>query len=155
MSLSTSGRPAEILLVEDNLSDVLLACEGFRHAGREVNLHHVDSGERCLAFLHKEGEFSGAPTPDLVLLDINMPRMSGHEVMAAMLADPALCRLAVIALSASADSGDIARMYARRCNSYIVKPADLEKTLKMFRAICDYWFAVATLPAGGATFPPL
>lgn len=147
MSSLKIGRPPEILLVEDNEEDALLAAEGFRQVDLAVNLHHVTSGMKALAFLRKEEGYRDQPTPDLILLDINMPGMSGHEMLAHMVADPALGHLPVIVLSTSTHEADVSRMYSLRCNAYIAKPTDFGDLLKAFQVIKDFWFKLAVLPA--------
>jgi len=144
-SLATR-RLAEVLLVEDNMGDILLTREGFKRSGFPVNLHHVENGEDCLAFLKKEGAFSDAPTPDLVLLDLNMPVMDGREVMKTLVADVRFRHVPVVVLTTSANERDIQEMYDLRCSTYIVKPLDFEEFQRIIQVIAEYWFTVATLP---------
>lgn len=146
MSSLKIGRPPEILLVEDNEADALLAAESFREVDLVVNLHHVTSGMKALAFLRKEDGYRDRPTPDLILLDINMPGMSGHEVLAHMVADPTLGHLPVIVLTTSTHQADVSRMYSLRCSAYIAKPTDFDDLLKAFQLIKDFWFKLAVLP---------
>jgi CheY-like chemotaxis protein len=146
-----NGRPAEILLVEDNDDDVELTRQGFRRAKLLVNLHRVEDGEKCLAFLRKQGEYQNAPTPDLILLDLNMPKMSGREVLAEMIKDDHLKGLPVVILTTSEQEQEILKMYNMRCSSYIVKPVDFEQFLKVVRGISEYWFTVVVLPNVGLT----
>jgi CheY-like chemotaxis protein len=141
-----NGRPAEILLAEDNDNDVELTRQGFKRAKLLVNLHCVQDGEECLAFLRKQGKHSNAPTPDLILLDLNMPKIGGREVLAEMMGDDRLKSLPVVVLSTSEEGEEILKMYKMRCNSYIVKPVDFEQFLKVVRSIADYWFTVVVLP---------
>lgn len=140
------SRPAEILLVEDNENDVLLTRQGFKRAKLMVNLHHVRDGEECMRFLRKQGEYSAAPTPDLVLLDLNMPKMDGREVLAEIVKDDTLRQLPVVILTTSAEEREILDMYRLRCSSYIVKPVDFDQFLGAIRLIGDYWFTVVVLP---------
>lgn len=142
----TTRRPAEVLLVEDNMGDILLTREGFKRSGYPVNLHHVENGEDCLAFLRKEGPFADAPTPDLILLDLNMPVMDGREVLKTLVADDRFRHLPVVVLTTSANEQDIQEMYELRCSSYIVKPLDFEEFQRIIQVIAEYWFTVATLP---------
>lgn len=140
------SRPAEILLVEDSDNDVLLMRQGFKRAKLVVNLHHVADGEACMRFLRKHGEYANAPTPDLILLDLNMPRMDGREVLAEIVEDERLHHLPVVILTTSAEEREILEMYRLRCSSYIVKPVDFEQFLGVVRMIGDYWFTVVVLP---------
>ena len=148
--LSAQGRPAEILLAEDNENDVELTRIGFRKAKMHLNLHHVRDGEECMQFLRKEGVFWDAPTPDLILLDLNMPRMDGREVLAEMVADEALKSIPVVVLTTSADEREVLKMYKLRCNSYIVKPVDLDQFLQVVRSLGEYWFELVVLPKSEA-----
>lgn len=141
-----SARFAEVLLVEDNEDDVLFTRESFRRSKLAVNLHHVEDGVECMAFLRKEGAYADAPTPDLILLDLNMPRMDGREVLAAITQDEALHHLPVVILTTSKDEGDILLMYELRCNSYMVKPVDFDQFMDLVKTMNDYWFTVAVLP---------
>ncbi|HWO28920.1 MAG TPA: response regulator [Candidatus Acidoferrum sp.] len=141
-----SSRPAEILLAEDNDNDVELTRQGFKKCKLLLKLHHVRDGVECLAFLRKQGKYSTAPTPDLLLLDINMPRMDGREVLAEMVGDETLNAIPVVVLTTSAQDEEILRMYKLRCNSYIIKPVDFEQFLYVVRSIAEYWFTVVVLP---------
>jgi two-component system, chemotaxis family, response regulator Rcp1 len=143
--LATS-RPAEILLAEDNDNDAELTHQGFKRCKLMLNLHHVKDGEECMAFLRKQGEYSNAPTPDILLLDLNMPRMDGREVLAEIVADESLKAIPVVVLTTSAQDEEILRMYKLRCSSYIVKPVDFEKFLVVIRSMAEYWFTVVVLP---------
>ena len=140
------ARPAEILLVEDNESDVILTREGFKEARFAVNMHHVENGDACMRFLRKEGDYAGVPTPDLILLDLNMPIMNGREVLAEIVRDEKLKRLPVVILTTSAAEEDILDMYELRCSSYIVKPIDFPKFVGVIQEICDYWLTLVVPP---------
>ncbi len=140
------GRPAEILLVEDNETDVILTREGFERAKLKVNLHHVENGEACMAFLRREREYADAPTPDLILLDLNMPVMDGREVLAEMVKDDRLKHLPVVILTTSADEKDVLQMYKLRCSSYATKPVDFNQFLHVIQSIAEYWFTIVVLP---------
>jgi two-component system, chemotaxis family, response regulator Rcp1 len=141
-----NSRPAEVLLAEDNENDVELTRQGFKRCKLVLNLHHVKDGEDCMAFLRKRGQYSSAPTPDLLLLDLNMPRMDGREVLAEMVADETLRAIPVVVLTTSAQDEEILKMYKMRCSSYIVKPVDFEQFLHVVRSIAEYWFTVVVLP---------
>ncbi|MFZ5877349.1 MAG: response regulator [Nitrospirota bacterium] len=141
-----NGKPATILLVEDNTDDVLLTRQGFKRAKFMVDLHHVENGEECMAFLRKEGRHAAAPTPDLILLDLNLPVMDGREVLAAMVADARFSHLPVVILTTSSDEQDILKMYKLRCSSYIVKPVDFDQFQRVVQGISDYWFTLVVLP---------
>ena len=140
------GRPAVILLVEDNDNDVELTKLGFRRAKFVVNLHHVSNGEQCMAFLRKQGIYADAPTPDMILLDLNMPRMDGTEVMEEINKDEKLKHLVIVVLTSSKADEDVMRSYKLRCNSYLVKPINFEAFAKMIESLGDYWFTLVTLP---------
>jgi two-component system response regulator len=141
------SRPAEVLVVEDNEDDVELMRISFRRSRLALHLHHVTNGEDCLAFLRHEGQWSKAPRPDIVLLDLNMPRMGGREVLEEIVKDPALRDIPVIVLTTSSAEPDVNAAYQLRCNSYIVKPVDFDQFVKVVQGITDYWFTLAVLPS--------
>jgi CheY-like chemotaxis protein len=141
-----NGRAAEILLAEDNDNDVELTRQGFKRAKLLVNLHRVRDGEECLEFLRKQGKYVDAPTPDLILMDLNMPKVGGEQVLAEMLKDESLSGLPVVILTTSEQAEEVLKMYKMRCSSYIVKPVDFDQFLKVVRAITEYWFTVVVLP---------
>jgi len=140
------SRPVEVLLAEDNENDVELTRQGFKRTKLLLNLHRVRNGEECLAFLRKEGEYANVPTPDLVLLDINMPKMDGRQVLAEMVADDRLNSVPVVILSTTEEAAEIMKLYKMRCSSCIVKPVDFDQFLKVVRSIAEYWFTVVVLP---------
>jgi CheY-like chemotaxis protein len=140
------GRPAVILLAEDNDNDVEITRLGFQRAKFAVDLHHVSNGEECMAFLRKEGPYGDAPVPDIILLDLNMPRMDGLEVMEAISKDARLKHLVTVVLTSSKTDEDVMRSYQLRCNSYLVKPINFEAFAKMVESLGDYWFTLVTLP---------
>ena len=140
------SRPAEILLAEDNENDVELTRQGFKRCKLALSLHHVRDGEECMAFLRKQGRYSNAPRPDMLLLDLNMPKMDGREVLAEIVADETLNAIPVVVLTTSAQDEEILKMYKMRCSSYIVKPVDFPKFLHVVRSIAEYWFTVVVLP---------
>jgi two-component system response regulator len=144
-----NGRAAQILYADDNDNDVELTRLGFKRAKLAVNLHHVKDGEECMAFLRKQGRFATAPTADILLLDLNMPRMDGREVLQEVVADDALRHLPVVILTTSESEEEILRMYKLRCSSYIVKPIDLDQFWQLIRSLSDYWFTAVVLPRSG------
>jgi two-component system response regulator len=145
-TLRARGRPAEVLLVEDNEDDVMLTRLGFKRAKLDIRLHHVPNGEECMAFLRKEGAYASVPTPDLILLDLNMPRMDGREVLDAVGKDPALAHLPIVVLTSSAAERDVLMSYKLRCSSYMVKPIGFENFAKMIQSLSEYWFELVLLP---------
>ena len=146
------ARPIEILLVEDNPGDVDLTVEALADAKVRNNLHVVSDGEEALAFVRQEGRFADSPRPDLVLLDLNLPRRDGHEVLAEMKADPTLRRIPVVVLTTSAEERDVLAAYDLHANAYICKPVDLEQFLTVVRSVEDFWLTIVCLPEGKA--PP-
>ena len=141
-----SSRVAEILLVEDNEDDVYLIREAFDAASLRVSLHHVDNGEKCMRFLRRQGEYANAPSPDLILLDMNMPVMDGYEVMKEIVKDENLCHLPVVVLTTSYEAADIQKMYGLRCSSYITKPVDFDNFVKAIGQLAGYWLTVVVVP---------
>lgn len=140
------SRIAEILLVDDNEDDVYLTREAFEAASLKINLHHVDNGEKCLQFLRKEGSYADVPSPDLILLDMHMPVMDGHEVLKEIVKDDKLRHLPVVVLTTSYEAADIQKMYGLRCNSYITKPVDFDKFVKAIGQLAGYWLTVVVTP---------
>jgi two-component system response regulator len=139
-------RPAEILLVEDNDNDVELTRMAFQKSRLLVHLHHVKDGEECMAFLRKQDKYATVPTPDLILLDLNMPRMDGREVLAEISEDENLRHLPVVILTTSAEESEILKMYQLRCSSYIIKPVNLDQFMRVIQSLTDYWLTVVVLP---------
>jgi two-component system, chemotaxis family, response regulator Rcp1 len=140
-------RPVEILLVEDSPGDVKLTIEALRDADVPNNLHIARDGEEAMRFLRREKGFEDKPRPDLILLDLNMPRMDGREVLAAIKADDDLRRIPVIILTTSQSEDDIAEAYNLAANCYVAKPVDLDEFLDVVRAIDDFWLTLVRLPA--------
>lgn len=144
---SLSGhRVAQVLLVEDNDNDVELTRLGFKQAKFAVDLHQVGNGEECMKFLRKQGEYAGVPTPDLILLDLNMPRMDGREVLEEIGRDALLQHLPVVVLTSSDADRDVLESYQLRCSSYIVKPVDFESFSAAVQSLANYWFTLVVLP---------
>ncbi len=146
MALVHHARAIEILLVEDNKGDVYLTKKAFEDAKILNNLHVAMDGEEALAFLNKQNGFHDAITPDLILLDINLPKMSGREVLDKIKNDERLRRIPVIILSSSDSEKDIIDMYDLHANSYITKPVDVEKFNEIVNAIEDFWMSIVILP---------
>ncbi|MBE7942408.1 MULTISPECIES: response regulator [Ramlibacter] len=136
-----------VLLVEDDEDHALLMQLGLETAGIDVDLHLARDGEEALAYLRREGPaHAQAPRPDLVLLDINMPRMDGFQVMEAIAADPALRALPVIVTTTSSDPNDVRRMHALRCTAYWVKPLGFDALVAGLRQMFDFWMRLVVLP---------
>ena len=144
--LSFQDRDAVVLLVEDNADHAFLTREAFRDIAQKVNLQHVDNGEKCLAYLRRLPPYETAPRPDLILLDIHMPRMNGYEVMEAKAADDLLRGIPVVVLTTSAELADVNRMYQLGCNSYLTKPGDFGVFTAALQQLADYWFNLVVLP---------
>ncbi len=140
------SRFAEILLVDDNEDDVYLTREAFDSARLRVHLNHVDNGVKCLQYLRKEEPYAQALTPDLVLLDMHMPLMDGHDVLAEIVKDERLRHLPVVVLTTSYEAADIQKMYALRCSSFITKPVDFESFTKAISQLAGYWLTVVVVP---------
>jgi two-component system, chemotaxis family, response regulator Rcp1 len=144
-----SSRTIEILLVEDNPGDARLTLEAFKEGRILNNLTVVKDGVEALSYLRRLGPYGGARVPDLILLDLNLPRKSGREVLMEIKADPQLKTIPVIILTTSADERDVARAYSQHANCYITKPVDLEQFLNAVHAIEDFWLTLVRLPAAG------
>jgi CheY-like chemotaxis protein len=136
----------DVLLVEDDPGDVLMTREAFEDNKLRNRLSVVPDGVRAMEFLRKEGEFAQAPTPDLVLLDLNLPRMDGREVLAALKADPALRSIPVVVLTTSELEEDVVRSYALHANAYVTKPVDFDQFIGVVRQIDDFFVEVVRLP---------
>ena len=146
MTASDSGIMIEILLVEDDPGDVLITREAFSENKVRNRLSVVSDGEAALAFLRRQGEFAEAPKPDLVLLDLNLPRKPGHEVLAEIKTDPALHRIPVVVLTTSDAEEDILRSYDLHANAYVTKPVDFDCFLQVVRQIDEFFVTVVKLP---------
>jgi chemotaxis family two-component system response regulator Rcp1 len=147
--VSELDRPVETLLVEDNEADIRLTREVFAD-GRILNkLSVVRDGEEAMAFLKRRAPFAGAPRPDLVLLDLNLPRKDGREVLAEMKNDEELRRIPVVILTTSRAEADVIRTYELHANCYIVKPVDLSQFINVVRSIEDFWLKLVRLPTPG------
>jgi two-component system, chemotaxis family, response regulator Rcp1 len=139
-------RPIEILLVEDNPGDVELTREGLADGKVHNNLHVAGDGEEAMACLRREGKYADMPLPDLILLDLNLPRKDGREVLAAIKADEALKHIPVVILTSSQADEDILRSYRLHANCYISKPIRFSEFVKVVQSIQEFWFAIVALP---------
>lgn len=140
-------KPIEILLVEDNPGDVRLTREALRDGKVKNNLHVAMDGVEAMAFLRREGAYAHVPRPDVILLDLNLPKKNGREVLAEVKSDPELMRIPVVVLTTSRDEQDVLKAYEYHANCYITKPVDLEQFLAVVRSIEDFWFTIVRLPS--------
>jgi CheY-like chemotaxis protein len=140
-------KAVEILLVEDNPGDVRLTREALTEGKFHNNLNVVQDGVEALLFLRKEGVFANAPTPDIILLDLNLPRKSGHEVLKEIKSDDELRRIPIVVLTTSADENDILASYELHANCYITKPVDLHQFITIVQNIENFWFSIVKLPS--------
>lgn len=143
------GKPIEILLVEDNASDVRLTREAFDDAKILNNLNVVGDGVEAMSYLRREGKYANATRPDLILLDLNMPRKDGREVLAKVKEDPDLKRIPVVILTVSKAKEDILKSYNLHANCYISKPVNLAQFLKVVESIESFWLTIVELPPNG------
>ncbi|HEY3433026.1 MAG TPA: response regulator [Rhodocyclaceae bacterium] len=141
-----NGRPAEFLLVEDNPGDVRLTQEALKECKLRNNLSVVGDGVEALAFLRREGKYADAPKPDVILLDLNLPRKGGREVLAEIKADPILRRIPVVVITSSEAEQDVLASYDLHVNCYVNKPVDLDQFIKVVRSIGTFWLTIVKLP---------
>jgi len=148
--MNVSGRnglaPIEVLLVEDSVGDVRLTREAFKDARMHINLHVAVDGDDAMAFLKRERQYGDAPRPDLILLDLNLPKKDGRAVLKEIKESPTLAIIPVVILTTSASEEDILRTYQLHANCYITKPVDLEGFLKVVKSIDTFWLSVVKLP---------
>jgi CheY-like chemotaxis protein len=146
----TDGRsPVEILLVEDNPGDERLTREALREGKVYHNLHWAKDGVEAMAFLRREGKYAAVPRPDIVLLDLNLPKKDGREVLEEIKSDEDLKRIPVVVLTTSKAEEDVLRTYNLHANCYVTKPVDLEKFIVVVKSIDVFWLTVVTLPPNG------
>jgi CheY-like chemotaxis protein len=145
-----AGKPIEILLVEDNPGDVRLTLEALKEGKVRNNLHVAADGMEALAFLRRQGKYAEAPRPDLILLDLNLPKKDGRAVLGEIKLDEALKRIPVVVLTTSRAEEDILRSYDLHANCYITKPVDLERFFTVVKSIEDFWLTVVKLPPGSS-----
>ncbi|HVK07621.1 MAG TPA: response regulator [Gemmataceae bacterium] len=141
------GEPIEILLVEDSPDDADLTMDALRDGRVRNRITHVEDGMQAMAFLRREGRYVDAPRPDLILLDLNLPRKSGREVLAEVKQDPDLRRIPVVIMTSSDDEKDILAAYNLYVNCYVTKPVDLDQFIGVVKSIEHFWFSIVKLPA--------
>src|SRR3984957_9425356 len=144
--MKTIGTPIEVLLVEDSPGDVRLTLEAFKDAKMHVSLHVASDGAEAMAYLNREGEHADVPRPDLILLDLNLPKKDGREVLQEIKENPALKSIPVVILTTSGSNADILRSYMLHANCYITKPVNLDGFLKVVKTIDGFWLSVVKLP---------
>lgn len=141
------SRPIDLLLVEDNPGDVELTQEALRESKLHVNLHVAIDGEIALAHLWREGAYADVPRPDLVVLDLNLPKIDGREVLERVKGDPGLASIPIVVMTSSSADEDVARSYELHANCFVTKPLDMDQFDKVVRAIDEFWFTVVRLPS--------
>jgi two-component system, chemotaxis family, response regulator Rcp1 len=145
-SIGSGGEPIEVLLVEDSPGDVRLTREALKDAKVQINLHIAHDGTEAMAFLRNEGAYTDVPRPDLILLDLNLPKKDGREVLKEIKESPTLKSIPVVILTTSASDADILRSYLLHANCYITKPVDLKGFLTVVKSIDSFWLSVVKLP---------
>ncbi len=143
---SKDWRPIEILLIEDNPGDVDLTKEALQDAKVRNRLHVVDDGAKAVDFLYKKGEYADVPRPDIILLDLNLPKKDGRQVLEEIKADPQLAEIPVVILTTSQAEEDIIRSYQLHANCYITKPVDFKQFMHVVKSIEEFWLTVVKLP---------
>jgi CheY-like chemotaxis protein len=142
------GKPVEVLLVDDNVEEAELTIDTLREGRiRNLRVHWVENGEEAMAFLRREGAHADAPRPDLILLDLNMPRMNGLEVLAEVKQHPEWKRIPVVMMTASSQEKDVLAAYSRHANCYVTKPINFDDFMAAVRSIEEFWLSVVRLPA--------
>jgi CheY-like chemotaxis protein len=152
--MNEQARPAEILLIEDSPSDAELTRVALSEGKIDNDLHHVKDGVEAMAFLRREGQYSSEPRPDLILLDLNLPKKSGLEVLREIRADPQLHPLVVVILTTSRDEKDVLDAYGLNVNAYITKPVDIDQFFRAVACLDQFFFRVVTLPPNSAPGNP-
>jgi len=146
MNASSAGRVVDILLVEDDPGDELITREAFADNKIKNTLHVARDGQEGLDFLYRRGDYANAPTPDLILLDLNLPKYDGRELLEAIKSDADLCHIPVVVLTTSSAEEDILRSYKLHANAYVTKPVDLDQFMKAVREIDEFFVQVVRLP---------
>jgi two-component system, chemotaxis family, response regulator Rcp1 len=147
METQFMGRPVEFLLAEDNPGDVRLTKEALRESKISNNLNVVPDGVEAMAFLRREGKYADAPRPDVILLDLNLPKKDGREVLAEVKGDPVLRLIPVVIITSSEAEQDVLKTYELYANCYVTKPVDLEQFIKVIQSIETFWLTIVTLPS--------
>jgi CheY-like chemotaxis protein len=150
MSSQLMGDPVEILLVEDSSGDARLALEAMKESKIRNRMHWVKDGVEAMDFLYRRGQYVGAPRPDVILLDLNLPKKDGREVLADIKSDDNLKRIPVVILTISQDEADIINSYSDHANCYITKPIGLDQFMKVIKSIESFWLTIVKLPPDGA-----
>jgi CheY-like chemotaxis protein len=145
-AIAGAGMPIEVLLVEDSPGDVRLTQEAFRDANKSIHLHVVSDGVEAMAFLRREGTYVDKPRPDIVLLDLNLPRMDGREVLAHIKEDDSLKTIPIVILTTSDSEADIVKCYQLQANCYLSKPVQLDAFESLVKSINDFWLTKVKLP---------
>lgn len=138
--------PIEILLVEDNPGDARLAREALRDSKARNKLHHVEDGVEAMKFVRRQAEYANVPSPDLILLDLNLPKKDGREVLAEIKEDPELRLIPVVVLTTSEAERDLLKSYRLHANAYVVKPIDFDRFVEIVHVVEDFWFTIVKLP---------
>jgi CheY-like chemotaxis protein len=144
--MTPAGRPIDVLLIEDDPGDVLITREAFEHNKIDNTLHVASDGEEGLDYLYRRGSHRNAPRPDLVLLDLNLPKYDGRQLLDKIKSDPELCHIPVVVLTTSAAEEDILHSYKLHANAYVTKPVDLDQFMKAVRQIDEFFVQVVRLP---------
>jgi CheY-like chemotaxis protein len=144
--MRAEGDPVKILLVEDSETDVMMTREALNATQTPSTLHVVDNGDDAVRFLRRQPPFGEAPRPDVILLDLNLPRKNGQEVLAEIKADEGLRTIPVVVLTTSKSEEDVQKSYNLHANSYVTKPLDFKQFIVALRAVEQFWLGVATLP---------
>lgn len=147
MEINNVGRPADFLLVEDNPGDVRLTQEALKSHKVQNNLHVVTDGEEALAYLRKQGKYKDVPRPDIILLDLNLPKKDGREVLAEIKSDQSLKSIPVVIITSSEAEQDIIKSYNLNANCYVTKPVNLDQFIKVVQSVNDFWLTIVKLPA--------
>jgi two-component system, chemotaxis family, response regulator Rcp1 len=151
MKNASDDGPIVILLVEDDDGEAHLAEYALGRGGLAGHLYHVGDGVEALEFLRRQDNYQDVPIPDLILLDLNLPRKDGREVLAEIKEDPELRLVPVVVLTTSGTERDVAETYRLHANAYVVKPVDLDRFIEVVRSIKDFWFSTARLPESGGS----